>query len=410
MRPTVASILVILLVSSLAGCPSKKAEDKPAAPAVADAGTPAKTGEIPAPPDVAAPPADAEKAASGLAWKVLSKGTGTAHPTANDTVTVNYTGWTTDGKMFESSTKRGQPASFALGSVIKGWTEGIQLMTEGEKRRIWIPVELAYQGRPGRPAGMLVFDIELLAIKEGPRPPADVAAPAKDAVKKGEVFVKTVEPGTGPAIKATSFVRLHYNIWDTEGKLLESSMMRGRPAPIKMDSAPAGFKEGLPGMKQGEKSIMWVPKAIAAKLGPQDLKGDYLTFELNVVFVYDVDPPPDVKAPPADAKKEKDGLASKILKHGPGTEHPTKDSTVKVNYTGWTTDGKMFDSSVVHDGPAQFSLGAVIPGWTEGIQLMTEGEKRRFWIPAELAYKGKSGPQGLLVFDLELLQIVKKVP
>src|SRR3981189_1476954 len=139
MRTTVASILAITsliasLIASLAGCSSKKAEDKPPpAPPVADAGTPTKTGEIPAPPDVAAPPADAEKSASGLAWKVLGKGTGPAPPAATATVTVNYTGWTTDGKMFDSSTKRGQPASFALGNVIKGWTEGIQLMTEGEK-------------------------------------------------------------------------------------------------------------------------------------------------------------------------------------------------------------------------------------------------------------------------------------
>lgn len=408
MRTTVASLIMLASLASLAGCSSKKSDDKSAAPTAADAGAPAANGgDIPAPPDVAAPPADAEKSASGLAWKVLAKGTGTAHPTQNDSVSVNYTGWTTDGKMFDSSLKRGQPASFGLGNVIKGWTEGVQLMVEGEKRRFWVPVDLAYQGKPGRPAGMLVFDIELLSIKQGPRPPADVAAPPKDAVKKGEVFVKTVEPGTGAEIKPTSVVRLHFNMWDIEGKLLESTTMRGRAATFKMESAPPGFKEGLPGLKQGEKAIMWVPQAVAAKLGAKDVKGDFITFEVNVVYIYEVDAPPDVKAPPADAKKEKDGLASKILKRGNGPEHPTKDSTVKVNYTGWTTDGKMFDSSVVHDGPAQFSLGGVIPGWTEGIQLMVEGEKRRFWIPAELAYKGKSGPQGTLVFDVELLKIVK---
>ena len=121
-----------------------------------------------APADVAAPPADAEKTASGLASKVLEASVGsTVKPTATSVVTVHYTGWTTDGKAFDSSVARGRPATFPLNRVIAGWTEGLQLMTVGESRRFWIPEELAYKGRPGRPAGMLVFDVELLEIREG---------------------------------------------------------------------------------------------------------------------------------------------------------------------------------------------------------------------------------------------------
>jgi FKBP-type peptidyl-prolyl cis-trans isomerase len=121
----------------------------------------------PAPADVAAVPDDAEKTQSGLASKVISKGSGDAHPKATDTVTVHYSGWTTDGKMFDSSVTRGEPSSFGLNQVIKGWTEGVQLMVKGEKRRFWIPAGLAYGENPGggRPGGMLVFDIELLDIK-----------------------------------------------------------------------------------------------------------------------------------------------------------------------------------------------------------------------------------------------------
>ena len=78
---------------------------------------------------------------------------------------------------------------------------------------------------------------------------------------------------------------------------------------------------------------------------------------------------------------------------------------MQVQYTGWTTDGKMFDSSVVRGQPAEFALDGVIPGWTEGLQLMFEGEKTRFWIPEKLAYGGKQAPYGLLVFDVELLKI-----
>lgn len=119
---------------------------------------------IPPPADVAAPPADAAKTSSGLASKVIKPGTGKTHPSKTDRVTVHYTGWTTDGKMFDSSTG-GQPITFPLNGVIRGWTEGVQLMVVGEKRRFWIPDTLAYKGQPSRPQGTLVFDVELIKIQ-----------------------------------------------------------------------------------------------------------------------------------------------------------------------------------------------------------------------------------------------------
>ena len=140
---------------------------KPATPAAkpaAKAGltAPSPTAGLPAPADVAAAPADAKKTASGLASKVLKKGTGTKKPAKTDTVKVHYTGWTTDGKMFDSSVMRGQPAEFALNQVIPGWTEGVAMMVVGEKRRFWIPGNLAYGDtpkRPGAPAGTLVLSL-----------------------------------------------------------------------------------------------------------------------------------------------------------------------------------------------------------------------------------------------------------
>jgi peptidylprolyl isomerase len=115
--------------------------------------------------------------------------------------------------------------------------------------------------------------------------------------------------------------------------------------------------------------------------------------------------PPDVAAPPADAVRTPTGLVSNVLSPGTGTRHPRPNSQVVVHYTGWTTDGKMFDSSVTKGQPATMSLDGVIAGWTEGVQMMVVGEKRRFWIPAKLAYEGKDGPQGMLVFDIELIRI-----
>ena len=120
-----------------------------------------------APDDVKAPPADAITSPTGLASKVIQAGTGAEKPGPADTVTVHYSGWTTDGKQFDSSVDRGQTISFGLNQVIKGWTEGLQLMVVGEKRRFWIPGNLAYDNlpMPDAPKGMLVFDIELLGVR-----------------------------------------------------------------------------------------------------------------------------------------------------------------------------------------------------------------------------------------------------
>ncbi len=118
-----------------------------------------------APDIVSEPPEDAEFTDSGLAYLVLEEGHGDTHPEATDSVSVHYTGWHTDGEMFDSSVERGEPTSFPLNQVIPGWTEGVQLMVEGEKTLFWIPEELAYGGRPGAPAGMLVFEVELLEIE-----------------------------------------------------------------------------------------------------------------------------------------------------------------------------------------------------------------------------------------------------
>jgi hypothetical protein len=118
-----------------------------------------------APDDVAAPPPGAERTPKGVWFRVLVPGKGGRTPTASETVKVHYTGWTTDGKEIDSSVKRGVPASFPLSAVIPGWTDGLQVMTVGMVARFWIPEELAYKGLPGRPAGMLVFDVELLEIQ-----------------------------------------------------------------------------------------------------------------------------------------------------------------------------------------------------------------------------------------------------
>jgi len=363
-----------------------------------------KMPEVPS--DVAAAPADAEKTASGLASKILKPGTGDKKPAAADTVTVHYTGWTTDGKQFDSSVERGQPASFPLNGVIKGWTEGLQLMVEGEKRRFWIPEELAYgpkvEGSP-RPGGMLCFDVELLGIQTAP----EAAKPPEGTEKTASgVAYKVIKKGEGEKPGADNIVTFHFTGKTMEGQIVQDSRSQPAPPSVPLDKLPPELGEVLVGMATGEQRTCWLPEA--------SIPGGLIVADIELVSFKAPAPAPavpeDVAAAPADAEKTESGLASKVLKAGEGKVKPKASDTVKVHYTGWETDGKMFDSSLTRGEPTQFPLAGVIPGWTEGLQLMVVGEKRRFWIPEGLAYgpkqEGAGRPGGMLCFDVELLDIV----
>ena len=370
------------------------------------------------PTDVQAAPQDAAKSPSGLASKVIAKGSGSEHPSAADTVTVHYSGWTTDGKLFDSSVKRGEPTSFPLNGVIKGWTEGVQLMVEGEKRRFWIPAGLAYGENPGggRPGGMLVFDIELISIKKAPKPP-ELTAPADAEKTSSGVSIKVVTKGTGEkSPKPEDTVSVNLSLWSPEGELLQSTEQQGGPANVPLDKFRiGGLSEAIRTMVTGEKKLAWIPAKVAfgeslppgAPAGGMVVEVELLSFKEGVPAP---SAPSDVASAPADAQKTASGLTSKLLSKGTGKDHPKASDTVTVHYSGWTTDGKLFDSSVTRGEPTSFGLNQVIKGWTEGVQLMVKGEKRRFWIPANLAYgenPGGGAPGGTLVFDIELLEIQK---
>lgn len=242
-----------------------------------------------APPENLSPPADAERTASGLAYRVLEEGTGSNRPDGNDLVVVHYTGWRAeDGAVFDSSHARGEPALLPIEALIDGWTEGLQLMTEGAKWRLWIPGELAYEGIEGRPQGMLVFDVELLEVRNIP------------------------------------------------------------PVPYQL--------------------------------------GD----------------------PPPDAQVSDTGLAWTVLHEAEGDAHPGPGDTVRVHYIGWNPDGQWFDATYAKGGPEEVQFDTLIEGWKEALADMVPGEKRRLWIPDELAYAGEAGkPAGPLTFEVELLEIVE---
>lgn len=124
---------------------------------------------LPAPSDVRAIPSDATVSENGIGYKVLVAGDG-AHPTLSDDIEVHYSGWKTNGHMFDSSRLRMRTNTFLLGKLIQGWQEALPLMQVGEQARIWIPGALAYdnrEDRPFAPKGMLVFDVELVSINGG---------------------------------------------------------------------------------------------------------------------------------------------------------------------------------------------------------------------------------------------------
>ena len=242
-----------------------------------------------APPlDLNSPPADAVKSPSGLVSKVLTPGTSEEKPKAYVIISVEYTAWTSEGTLHDSSIARGKPSMFPLNrTALKGYAECVQLMVVGEKRRCWLPEPLAYAGAAGRPKGQIVFDIELLATYPNP-----------------------------------------------------------------------------------------------------------------------TTAPPDVKGPPMDARRTASGLFYKVLREGTGRRNPGPRDRVAVHYSGWTTNGKLFDSSLAKGEPLVLGLDEFITGWSEGVQLMVEGQRSRLWIPQNLAYKGEpGGPRGMLVFDVELIRI-----
>jgi peptidylprolyl isomerase len=174
LKSCAAALLFTALTACGGGEPAKNGDEttemeplteKPSAQPAAE---PEPADPLAPPSDVAQAPPNAELTPSGLATRVLRAGTGMQRPGSTSWVKVHYTGWTTDGDMFDSSVARGAPIAFPLDRVIPGWREGVRLMVAGEKRRMWIPASLAYEGKPGRPQGILVFDVELIELLDGP--------------------------------------------------------------------------------------------------------------------------------------------------------------------------------------------------------------------------------------------------
>lgn len=201
------------------------------------------------------------KTASGLKYWDIKEGTG-ASPAASEEVKVHYSGWLTDGSLFDSSVKRGQPAQFKLNRVIKGWTEGVGSMKVGGKRRLEVPPDLAY-GKAGRPKippdSTLIFEVELLEVIAGPKPtPVGDIQPVTTPTGLKYWDLKVGE-GAGPEGDASRTVTVHYSGWLTDGTLFDSSVQRGQPATFQLNGVIKGWTEGVGSMKKGGKRRLEIP-------------------------------------------------------------------------------------------------------------------------------------------------------
>ena len=406
-----AKIVALAAAALITGCraPSLRAEKTREQPA-STASVPA----LKAPPKN--PPADAALSPSGLASQIDRRGHGEQRAQLQDKVRVEFTAWNEKGKLVDSSQQHGGPVVFEVGGVIQGWTEALQEMQVGEKRRLWVPDALAYPGRPGYPRGHSVFDIELLEIISGtPPPPApeDVARAPSDAVRteSGLAYKLLARSASTERPHPWDRVTIRVSGWTAEGKVLDHLPPHDRPADFDVVKVIPGWREALQLLAIGERARVWLPQALAYG-GRAGLPAGALVFDIELVAIERKPEPPrapaSVARAPAGAQKTASGIRYRFLHRSGRVAKPALTERVELHYSAWTRDGALFDSSVVRGKPATLPLSRIIPGWAEGLQRMSEGDKALLWIPEQLAYGGKTGaPRGPLLYEVELLRIMR---
>ena len=331
---------------------------------------------------------DMKTTESGLQYGVLKPGSKEPGPSADDMVKVHYTGWLPDGTEFDSSHKRGQPAKFQVGGVIKGWTEALQLMTPGARYKLVIPPELGYGGQATGsipPNSTLIFDVELLEVIKLPTYP-EGNEERQVKLANGGTF-EVLEKGQGSPVEEgnTEALAFRYAIFSPEGRLLDCSALRdGNQIGGTRETLPFQFLKDLV-------DVVGMGDSVRVEVSQEAVPN----FRSDTVWVLDV---VGVHKLPKfrDLDSEKvvttdSGLKYEVIALGEG-DSPKAEDTVEALYTGWLEDGTMFDSAHARGMAASFPLNRVIPGWTEGLQLMKPGGKFLFEIPAELGYGVRGSP------------------
>jgi FKBP-type peptidyl-prolyl cis-trans isomerase len=220
--------------------------------------------------------------------------------------------------------------------------------------------------------------------------------------------MKVLKKGTGESHpRRYDRVRVQYTGWRQSGEMFDS-----RLAVVSVNELIPGWAEAIEKMVAGEKSRLWIPARLAyGDRPPPKLPAGDLTFEVELrEIIPRPQPPMELREPPPSAKRTKSGLAYAVLKRGTGKQRPRPTDRVRVEYTGWLPDGRIFDGSAARGRSSTLSVGSGIAGFTEAAQLMQVGERTLFWIPGKLAYGDKPQhgvPHGTLIFDIELLEILR---
>jgi peptidylprolyl isomerase len=400
--------LGVAVLGVVAGCPARMPKAA-RAPLFADdtaGGAPPGPTALAA-PSVAepAPGPNARTVADGIVVETLVAGSGDP-PRPNDRITLRARRWSPDGVELDAAPEQ----TYEMRRLHFGLAQAVATMRVGERARAWVPAVTTKDAA----AQPIVVDLQLRAVQVAPPVPDDVAAPPAAAVAlPNGVATVVLERGDGPRPGPADEVVVAYTAWQADGVMLETTTWDGVPTRTwTVNRFNAGLAAGLGEMTAGERRRMWIPIKLTEWAYEADPDApERICYDVELAAVHVRPPPPktpkDVRKPPATAKRTAKGVRYRFLARGKArTPRPTATSTVTVHYAGWTTDGRLFDSSISRGSPATFGLGHVIAGWTDVLQVMAPGDKLRAWIPKELAYGDRPGmPQGMLVFDIELLEV-----
>ena len=203
---------------------------------------------------------------------------------------------------------------------------------------------------------------------------------------------------------ADDHVVVHYSLWLPTGQLFDSTVVKRKPATFLVGGVLPGWQEAFAQLTKGEKARFWIPAALGFKEGTGPSGPHVLEVELLQLLKGTApEAAPANLQVPMSARHLANGLRMEVLQPGKGHKHPKPTDPVALNYTGWTAEGALVDSS--HGHPITFRLADRMRGWQEGVSTMVEGEKARLWIPAQLAEAAGPAAHQPVVFDVELVRI-----
>ena len=365
---------------------------------------------------------DISVTSTGLKYKIIEEGKGES-PKPGDMVAVHYMGLLQDNSIFDNSFERDEPLTFnyGVGQVIQGWDEGIGFLKPGGKAFFVVPPKLGY-GKSEvlniPPNSTLYFFVELVAVQKNEKLQA-FDTKGKDTLRtpSGIKYI-VIEEGEGGSPTPDNWAYFHFTGYLPSGQIFDASVLRGEPVrinPGEIEFIPA-WDEIVQLMKQGAKFHVIVPpsmgygeKGLTGIVGPNTT----LRFDMELLHISEKKEIKPFDCAGKDTIKTDSGLQLIHVTEGEGIP-PKENNVVKIHFTGYLENGKMFQSSLETDDPVIFAVGQkqVIDGLDEAVQYIKPGGTARVIIPWQLGY-GEEGYMPVipgkeeLTFDVELISVVE---